>query len=166
MSGRGWPTARAKDINRSGHWGQDSQSYLKSDAPTEFVTDIFNKLSTISHSGSKGRPHFICIRTQAEAQQYETRSLQLWPKCTANTRPRGLLSRKFYFLGPRFFTLNNVIQVARSELCLAVQVNQIDHQGLKFIPTKAMVITGFLIKLVFLLAPCQDKALLPGSVLL
>ena len=79
------------------------KAIFKSDAQIEFITDIFKKLSTIPRSGSRERPHFICIRTQAEAQQYETGLLQLWQKCTANTGPQGLLSGRLYFLCPRFF---------------------------------------------------------------
>lgn len=140
-------TYLAGESSRLGTTSPAFKAIFKSDANKYFVTSLFTKLSTIPDAGSRGRPRFICIRSQEEAQQYGTWSLQLWQQCTAGAGTHGLPFGSTYFLCPRFFTLSDDVQVARPQLCPAVQANLFadNPQRSSFIPTKAVVFTGFLI---------------------
>ena len=128
------------------------KAIFKSDERRSWIVDLFQKTYFHSFSPQPWRPEFICIRTQAEAQHYETilRVSNLWRKCTIGRPISGsLYEQKTLLLCPHFFELPDESDGPRRATCPAVRDNMFadNTQRIRFKTSKSSPITAFALKI-------------------
>ena len=143
----------ARDTAQSGITFPPFKALFKSNEHRQYITDIFSEMASLGPVPFKGRPTFICIRSEEDALRYQSAVPDLWERCQQSSPlsyqpidPIASYETNTLFLCRPFFILTDDTPDPAPEQCPIVVENKFTNAPmLAVFANRATYITTFAI---------------------
>ena len=143
----------ARDKAKSGVIFPPFNALFKSDEYKQHIADLFNEMASLGPILFKGRPTFICIRSEEDALLYQSAVPDLWEQCTQSSPlpyqpigPIAVYETNTLFLCRPFFNLADDTTGPAPRQCADVRENMFTYEPMRAVfANRATYITTFAI---------------------
>lgn len=127
---------------------------FKSDENKEYIVELFDRMARLAPTGfpwHRGRPTFVCIRSEADASPYRSTVPNLWDQCTESSpstpetiHPIASYETNILFICRPFFRLPYDSDGPAPEQCPSVEGNKFTDEPVHAVfANRATYITTF-----------------------